>query len=121
MLTEEVQEYFYQRIGELIKDARMEANVTQDQLAHFLDLSRASIVKIEHGKQKVQIHTLIEIINYLEIPKNDFFEKLTRTFKIHVSKKIESKIKKEISTDNTVEINKLREFINFSINKNNQT
>jgi DNA-binding XRE family transcriptional regulator len=118
VLTEDVQDYFYHRVGELIKDARNKAEVTQDELARILGMSRISIVNIEQGKQKIQLHTLIEMVNYLGIPISDFFTTLNFILKPNVtSKKIENKIKKEVNPENTIEINKLKEFINLSISK----
>ncbi|MCW3122611.1 MAG: hypothetical protein JWQ38_2103, partial [Flavipsychrobacter sp.] len=89
MLPENIQDYFYLRLGELIKEARNKVDVKQEKLAEFLGLSRVSIVNIEQGKQKVQIHTLLEIINYLEIPITDFFGKLNNAINLDVDAKLE--------------------------------
>ena len=115
LLTEERQLYFYSRLGELIKFSRIQAGVTQEDLASYLGLSRVSVVNIEKGKQKVQIHTLIEIVSYLNASTEDFFEKIKHAAKLDVSPKLEKTIKRKVDSTKTDEINIVTEFVNFSL------
>ncbi len=117
MLTEETQNHFYKRLGELIKNTRNNAGVSQETLANYLGLTRVSILNIEKGRQKVQIHTLVEIVTYLNIPIADFFEKVKIAVKLEVSPKLEKEIIKKIDSEKIDEINRVKEFISFTISK----
>lgn len=116
-MLESTQEYFYKRLGELLKEARMKANVKQETLADFLGLSRISVVYIEQGKQKVQLHTLLEIISFLNIPMNQFFEQLKSALLPELNPTLEKRLNQKIDIQNSTEANILREFIQFSIAK----
>jgi transcriptional regulator with XRE-family HTH domain len=57
----------YQIIGRRIAEARRPAKLSQDKLANGVGISRASIVKIEAGKQHPPIHVLWKIAEVLKI------------------------------------------------------
>jgi transcriptional regulator with XRE-family HTH domain len=65
VLNEEQQDKLYCMLGEIIKQKRQEKKLNQEDLAKQVALSRVSIVNIEKGIQKVQIHTLLEIASFL--------------------------------------------------------
>lgn len=53
----------------IIKSTRIERHISQEELAKQLGFkSRISIVNIESAKQNVQLHTLVEIASFLNIP-----------------------------------------------------
>lgn len=58
----------YVVVGKLIQTARLNAALTQDDVASRVGLSRTSISNIEHGRQKIQIHTLFALSHILGIP-----------------------------------------------------
>jgi transcriptional regulator with XRE-family HTH domain len=59
---------YYQKIGELIKEKRNKAKKSQEQLSKHLGFeSRISIANIESGKQKIHVHTLAYIAQYLKV------------------------------------------------------
>lgn len=58
---------FYEEVGQLIIKERLNAGVKQEDLANFLELSRASIVNIEKGRQRPSTFLLINIAKYLKI------------------------------------------------------
>lgn len=60
-------EELYILVGQLIRDARKKHGLTQDQLASLVSLTRTSITNIEHGRQKVLLHTLYEIADALAV------------------------------------------------------
>jgi transcriptional regulator with XRE-family HTH domain len=64
------QDKFYLELGRRIRTARLHFNLTQEQLADLLSLSRTSITNIEKGKQKILAHTLVELSEKLRIPIN---------------------------------------------------
>jgi transcriptional regulator with XRE-family HTH domain len=57
----------YQRIGALIRLRRQEANMTQQELARRLGLTRTSVTQIESGRQKLFLHSLYDIASVLRI------------------------------------------------------
>lgn len=48
-------------ISEMLKEARKEANITQEQLAEKTGTKKSYISKIENGKGNIQLSTLIRI------------------------------------------------------------
>jgi DNA-binding XRE family transcriptional regulator len=64
---------FYKLVGERIRTARQRCSprVSQVQLANYLDLSRASVVNIEAGRQHPPLHVLWEIAEFLNIEMRD--------------------------------------------------
>ena len=49
-------------IGEIIKDARKEAKMTQDQLAEKTGTKKSFISRIENGHSDIQLSTLYRLI-----------------------------------------------------------
>jgi transcriptional regulator with XRE-family HTH domain len=62
---------FYQQLGESLKEARVKANKSQEALAQTMGLSRVTLVNIEKGRQKVQLHNLVEAANFLNVKLDD--------------------------------------------------
>lgn len=58
---------FYAQLGICIKEAREECGLTQEALGNSVGLSRTSITNVEKGKQKVLLHTFVNIANTLRI------------------------------------------------------
>lgn len=58
---------FYEEVGEKIRKARIGAGVSQEVIAEYLSLTRASIVNIEKGRQRPSIYLLIVIADLLKI------------------------------------------------------
>ncbi|MEC5158104.1 helix-turn-helix transcriptional regulator [Chryseobacterium sp. MP_3.2] len=56
---EEKAQYFV--ISEMLKEARKEANMTQEQLADKIGTKKSYISKIENGKCDIQLSTLYRI------------------------------------------------------------
>lgn len=48
-------------IGEMIKDARIEAHLTQEELANKTGTKKSYISRVENGKIDIQISTLFKI------------------------------------------------------------
>jgi y4mF family transcriptional regulator len=57
----------YRTIGHLVRAARKELHLTQDDLARRIGLTRTSINNIEQGKQRIQIHMLYSIADALNV------------------------------------------------------
>ncbi len=54
-------------IGMLVRSVRRSLMLSQDQLAHRLDVSRAWIVQMEQGKPSVRLDLVLRVLNELEI------------------------------------------------------
>ena len=48
-------------IGELLKEERKEANLTQEQLADIIGAKKSYISRIENGKTDIQLSTLYKL------------------------------------------------------------
>ncbi len=51
-------------IGEMIKEERKHANLTQEQLAEKIGAKKSYISRIENGKSDIQISTLFKLIEF---------------------------------------------------------
>ena len=60
-------EALYSAIGQLVRAARRHAGLTQDVVAGRVGLTRASINNIEHGRQKILVHTLFDLADALGV------------------------------------------------------
>ena len=49
------------RLGVMLKEARVEANLTQEELAEKVGTKKSYISKLENGKVNVRLSTLIQI------------------------------------------------------------
>ena len=58
---------FYPRLGDMIQRARKQRKMSQDGLASAIRLKRTSISNIEKGRQKLLVHTLVEIADVLNV------------------------------------------------------
>ena len=59
---EEKAQYFV--ISEMLKDARKEANMTQEQLAEKIGTKKSYISRVENGKCDIQLSTLYRIFEF---------------------------------------------------------
>ena len=60
------QQHFYRQIGNAIRLARDKKQFTQEYVARRVGLSRTSLTNIERGRQKLLLHTFVEIVVALE-------------------------------------------------------
>ena len=56
---------FYEELGGIIRSARNQLGLTQEELARLVSLTRTSITNIEKGRQKVSSHLLVELSEVL--------------------------------------------------------
>lgn len=57
----------YSIIGDRIKKSRKQKNYTQENLSEYLGVSTVYVSKIERGKTKINLETLMKICNFLHI------------------------------------------------------
>ena len=60
-------EAIYTRFGRELRRVRKQRKMTQDDLAQRVNLGRTSIVNIESGRQRVHLHTLVDLAEALEV------------------------------------------------------
>ena len=69
----EVMDMIEKSIGQRIKEQRKKNKLTQEQLAEKLGMSKNHLSAIERGVYRVQIETLVMIINCLGCTADDLF------------------------------------------------
>lgn len=62
---------FYSALGSQIRRKRVDAELTQEQLADALALNRTSVTNIEKGKQRILLHTFVQIAEILKMDLTD--------------------------------------------------
>lgn len=67
-MTENNKNSFYILVGSAIQKARKKANMSQEIVAEKLEMSRASIVNIEKGRQRPPLHLLWSLSKILKMP-----------------------------------------------------
>ena len=61
----------YSVIGERLKKARKDKNITQEQLAEKLDISIAFLSRVERGSSKINLRRLTQICNILGVSESE--------------------------------------------------
>jgi transcriptional regulator with XRE-family HTH domain len=79
-MTEPLQTPADNQIGKRIRDARVNASMTQSELGDFLGCSSQQIHKYERGSNRVSAGTLFIIARILEYPVEWFFLDAEREF-----------------------------------------
>ncbi|MBK9257809.1 MAG: helix-turn-helix transcriptional regulator [Saprospiraceae bacterium] len=51
-------------IGELLKEERLEANLTQQELANKIGAKKSYISRVENGKSDIQLSTLFKLFEF---------------------------------------------------------
>lgn len=57
----------YRVFGSRLREAREQADVTQEELARRVDLSRTSITNIEKGRQRILLHQVLNLAGALNV------------------------------------------------------
>ena len=57
----------YNIIGERLKKARLDKNLTQEQLAEQIDVSIAFLSRVERGSSHINLKRLTQICNLLDV------------------------------------------------------
>lgn len=58
---------FYAELGSRIRTVREKSGLTQEALSSLVSLTRTSITNIEKGRQKLLVHTLVDIAAALNV------------------------------------------------------
>ena len=60
-----------QALGQRVRDARLYANLTQEQLAHRAEIDRSTIQRIEGGQNDAKISHLLRVARALDVQLRD--------------------------------------------------
>jgi transcriptional regulator with XRE-family HTH domain len=58
---------FYEHFGQRVRSARLNLGLNQEALGHRVGLERSSISNVEKGRQRVQLHMLLEFAAALDV------------------------------------------------------
>jgi transcriptional regulator with XRE-family HTH domain len=58
---------FYEQFGQRVRSARLDQGLNQEALGHRVGLERSSISNVEKGRQRVQLHMLLEFSTALGV------------------------------------------------------
>ncbi|RZK48096.1 MAG: XRE family transcriptional regulator [Pedobacter sp.] len=119
-MTKEEQHIFYKQLGRKICTARKTANMKQEYLALQIGLTRTSLVNIEQGNQRIQLHALLALISVLEIDIIDLIPEIINSKPQELNWNFEKNISKEIDQnfeDVKQTREKLKNFYNLTQNK----
>jgi transcriptional regulator with XRE-family HTH domain len=75
----------YTIIGQRLKKARLEKNLTQEQLAEQIDVSIAFLSRIERGSSHVNLKRLTQICNVLDISEGSILNGVSEDSKQYLS------------------------------------
>jgi len=64
------------KVGQRIKELRLEQGLSQEKLASKSEVNRTYIASVENGKRNISILTLEKIIISLDISFSKFFENM---------------------------------------------
>ena len=68
------------KLRNLIRTYRLKKGYSQENMAELLGISQSSYTNIESGKNKLTIDKLLEIIQLLDIPHDDFMQACEKFF-----------------------------------------
>ncbi len=69
-------------VGEMIKRARKEQNLTQEELGKLVGVQKAQISKLENGASNVTIGTILKVFEALKAKVNFKVKMMNQTVKI---------------------------------------
>jgi len=92
-------EPFYKALGSNIQEARERRKMTQSRLGLALTPSstRASIANIENGKQRVLVHTLVQMAESLDVKIQDLLPANSQAVAAPSPKDVERELKRKLN------------------------
>lgn len=96
-MTVQEQSHLYRKLGFRIRELREKVGIRQGTFARSLDLSRASIVNIEKGRQRPSIHLLLNISTILGVQVMEILTPLETSIR-SAQPKLSSEWKKAIKS-----------------------
>ena len=112
-------ESFYKKIGGRIKHLRINANLSQEDLARLLNIHRISLSKIENGERNISAEELFKIAETFDTTTDNLLN-LKQDIKIILEEKINSHSKEKALMRVSVpqkNIEKFKEVLLYILNK----
>lgn len=69
-------------LGEMIRIARLERNLTQEELGKLIGVQKAQISKLEKNATNVSLETILKVFNALKAKVNFRIELLNKNIKV---------------------------------------
>tara|TARA_R110000751_G_scaffold39719_15_gene94592 strand:- start:40096 stop:40428 length:333 start_codon:yes stop_codon:yes gene_type:complete len=103
-------ELFYSKLANNINQARIKSGLSQDEVSRLIGLSRASIINIEKGRQKVNLYLLCQFADIFKVDVSSLLpEQSSQTLNnAKLDKIVSIKSKKHVLNTDSVDI--LRSF-----------
>jgi transcriptional regulator with XRE-family HTH domain len=86
----------YSNVGARIRDERERRNFSQEMLADRVGLTRTSITNIEKGRQKVLLHTLLEIARVLNLKPTRLLPDISRLSEVDMPRDVSKNVSRWI-------------------------
>lgn len=83
----------YNIIGERLKKARMNKNLTQEKLAEQLDVSIAFLSRIERGSSFISLKRLNQICSILEVSEGEILNGVSKDSNSYLNKDLSNLLK----------------------------
>lgn len=96
------EKYLKKFAGNMIKEMRERKNITQDELAEALNITRQAISRYENGDRGINQNLLFKMADYFNVTINDFFPS-TKKNEQDIETKIEYTEYMQKISDNFVE------------------
>ena len=100
----------YNVIGKRIRVEREKEGYKQTEFAQLLQISRASLVNIEQGRQRAPLHIIYEVARLLKIGVSDLLPNVNEIAAQDVNKELKEKIEKKSAGNKDVQ-EKLMDFV----------
>lgn len=100
----------YNVIGARIRQARLERNMTQEELADQIDISVAFLSRVERGNSHINLKRLNQVCNILEISEGDLLNGVSSTSENYLNKEF-TDLMKSISPEKQRLIYKIAKII----------
>lgn len=81
-------------IGQRLKRARIEKNLTQEQLAEKIEVSVAFLSRIERGNSHINLKRLSEICNILDVSEGYILNGTSSSSKLYLDSEFSNILKK---------------------------
>ena len=62
--------------GKVLRDLRVDRNLTQEKLAELADFDRTYIYRLEKGKREPSLSTILKLSDALKVSPGEFFDRV---------------------------------------------
>lgn len=62
---------YYQKLGQVLREMRTDANITPMHIMRDLDISPDELREYESGQREISIYDLLNLLSYMENPQSE--------------------------------------------------